>query len=36
MKIAFVGDTHHNIRAIEVATKYINDYKSDIVIHLGD
>ncbi|WP_346869458.1 metallophosphoesterase [Clostridium sp. UBA5119] len=36
MKIAFIGDTHHNERALKVASKYINDLKSDIVIHLGD
>ncbi len=36
MKIAFIGDTHHNERAIEVASEYINSFKLDIVIHLGD
>ncbi|KEZ84821.1 hypothetical protein IO99_18325 [Clostridium sulfidigenes] len=36
MKIAFIGDTHHNERALEVASEYINDLKSDVVIHLGD
>ena len=36
MKIAFIGDTHHNERAIEVVTKYINSLEIDIVIHLGD
>ncbi len=36
MKIAFISDTHHNERALKVASKYINNLKSDIVIHLGD
>ena len=36
MKIAFIGDTHRNERAIEVVTKYINNLEINIVIHLGD
>ncbi|MFR1708476.1 MAG: YfcE family phosphodiesterase [Clostridium sp.] len=36
MKIAFIGDTHHNEKAIEKATEYINSLKADMIIHLGD
>ena len=36
MKIAFIGDTHHNEKAINEVIKYVNEYKIDILIHLGD
>lgn len=36
MKIAFLGDTHKNKYAINLALKKINELKADMVIHLGD
>lgn len=36
MRIAFLGDTHRNKYAIELALKKINEIAADMVIHLGD
>lgn len=36
MKIAFIGDTHNNKLAINLALNKIRELSIDIIIHLGD
>lgn len=36
MKIAFIGDTHKNKHAINLALKKINELSAHMIIHLGD
>lgn len=36
MKIAFLGDTHKNKYAINLALKKINELSANMIIHLGD